>query len=79
MVTKDFIISIKLHPLPQWKIARLANLDPSTLSKIIIGCIDVTKDDPRLQRVCKVIGFPVENAIDGSPNSVDKEGGAVEL
>lgn len=79
MVTKDFIISIKLHPLRQWKIAKLANLDPSTLSKIIIGYIEVTKDDPRLQRVCNVIGFPVENAIDGSPNSGDKEGGEAEL
>lgn len=63
MVTKDFIIAIKLHPQPQWRIARQADLDPSTLSKIIIGCIDVTQDDPRLRRVCEVINFPIDRAV----------------
>ena len=63
MISKEFVIAIKLHPQPQWRIARQANLDPSTLSKIIIGCIDVTQDDLRLQRICEVINFPIDQAV----------------
>ena len=63
MISKEFVIAIKLYSQPQWRIAMQANLDPSTLSKIIIGCIDVTQDDRRLQRVCEVINFPIDRAV----------------
>lgn len=63
MVSRDFIIAIKLYPERQYRIAQKAGIDASTLSKIMNGAIKIKPDDLRLKRVCEILGFPSENAL----------------
>ncbi len=71
MISKKFRATIKLSEIPAWKIALKAGVDPSVLSKIMIGAIPVRPGDRRVKRVARVIGLREDECFED-----DEEGGA---
>ncbi len=57
MISKKFKASIKLSEIPAWKIAQIAGVSQSVLSKIMIGAIQVKPGDRRVKSVAEVIGL----------------------
>ena len=60
MLSRKFIIAIKLNDSPAYKIAREAGLNPVILSKLIHGALDVRPNDKRILKVAKVLGLKPE-------------------
>ena len=56
-ISREFLISLKLHPLPAYRIAQAAGLNPAVLSKLIRGIEPVKPDDPRIVEVGRVLGL----------------------
>ena len=56
MISQKLKAAIKLSPVPAYKIAQEAGLDPSTLSKMICGIIRIKPDDIRIVRVGQILG-----------------------
>ena len=61
MVNEKLKIAIKLGDKPAYKVAQEADLDPSTLSKLMCGIVRVKKGDPRVLAVGRVLGIPPED------------------
>lgn len=57
MVSQKLRVAIKLNEEPAYKLAQKAGLDPSTLSKLICGIIQVKPNDPRIIAVGRVVGL----------------------
>lgn len=57
MISKKFRATIKLSEIPAWRIALKAGVDPSVLSKIMIGAIPVRPGDRRVRKVADLIGL----------------------
>lgn len=70
MISKKFRATIKLSKIPAWRIALKAGVDPSVLSKIMIGAIPVRPGDRRVRRVADVIGLREDECFEN-----DEEGG----
>ena len=68
MVSKKLRGAIKLNHIPAYKIAHKAGIDPSTLSKLICGIVKVKPGDPRVIKVGKVLGIPVEDCFQDEVN-----------
>ena len=75
-LSQEFLVALKFHDLPDYKIAQLAGVNPTTLSKIINGIEPVRIDDNRIRRVAQVLGLDVAEAIDKTD---DQELGGAEL
>lgn len=60
MVSQKLKAAIKLGDEPAYLIAHRAGIDPSTLSKLICGIIQVKTGDQRVINVGKVLGIPPE-------------------
>jgi transcriptional regulator with XRE-family HTH domain len=56
-VSQKFVIALKLHPWPAYRIAQEAHVDPVTLSKLVNGIIPCRPDDERILRVAAVLGL----------------------
>jgi len=56
MISQKLKAAIKLSPVPAYKIAQEAGLDPSTLSKMICGIIRIKPGDKRIVRVGQILG-----------------------
>ena len=65
MVSEKLRAAIKLNHVPAYKIAHKAEIDPSTLSKLICGIVKVKKGDLRVIKVGKVLGIPAEDCFQG--------------
>ncbi len=52
-VSREFLIHLKLHELPAYKIAQWARVNPTTLSRLIHGIDKVQPSDPRIIAVGK--------------------------
>jgi transcriptional regulator with XRE-family HTH domain len=59
-VSKKLKIAVKLSDVPSYEIARQANLDPSTLSKLICGIANIKPQDHRVLAIGQVLGIPPE-------------------
>lgn len=57
MVNRELIKAIKLHPVPQYKLAWQAGINPVVLSQIITGYIRPAKGDQRVVRIGEILGF----------------------
>lgn len=65
MVSQKLKRAVKLSTLKSYQIAHLANLHPSTLSRIICG-IEIVKDgDPRVLAIGKVLGLTKQECFGG--------------
>ena len=67
-LSRQFLIRLKLHDLPAYKIAQRAGVNANTLSRLINGIDPVKPQDERIISVGQVIGlspsecFEKENA-----------------
>lgn len=57
-VSQKLIAAIKLNPMPAYKIAWSAGLNPTMLSKLINGIEKPKPNDQRIINVGKVLGVP---------------------
>ncbi len=64
MVSRAFIIGVKLADIPAWKIAQEAGLNPSVLSKIMSGALVVRPGDKRVLRVANILGLNAEECFE---------------
>ncbi len=64
MISKRLIMEIKLSPIPAYKIAQKAGLDPSTLSKMVCGITRTKADDKRVVRVGHVLGIKADECFE---------------
>ena len=67
MISRQFLISLKLHNRPAYKIAQEAGLNPTTLSKLVRGIDPVRPGDPRLVAVGKILGLSPEECFVQEP------------
>jgi hypothetical protein len=65
-VSQKFIAALKLSPLPAYKIAWSAGVNPTMLSKLINGIERPKPGDPRIIDVGRVLGIPAEECFDTS-------------
>jgi transcriptional regulator with XRE-family HTH domain len=56
-VSRQFLIRLKLHELPAYKIAQQAGVNPNTLSRLINGIDRVKPKDPRILAVGEIMGL----------------------
>lgn len=68
-VSDEFRVKVKLNDRPGYRIAQDADLDPSTLSKLLHGITRIKPMDDRVLRVGKILGL--------SPQECFKDGKAV--
>ena len=57
MVSNKLRSAIKLSHIPAYKIAHLAGIDPTTLSKLICGIVKVKHGDQRVIKIGKIFGL----------------------
>ncbi len=56
-VSEQFLIRLKLHELPAYRIAQRAGVNPNTLSRLINGIDPIKPGDERIIAVGRVIGL----------------------
>jgi len=56
-ISRKFLIQLKLNELPAYRIAQEAEVNPTTLSRLINGIDPVKPEDPRIIAVGKVLGI----------------------
>ncbi len=59
-VSKKLRAKIKLNNIPAYRIAQLAGMDPSTLSKLICGISTIKPNDQRVIKVGEILGISAE-------------------
>jgi len=64
MISHKLRAAIKLNPIPAYKIAHAAGLNPTTLSKLICGISKVRPGDPRVLKVGKILGLSPEQCFE---------------
>ncbi len=63
-VSRAFLIRLKLHKEPAYRIAQRAGVNPSVLSRLIRGIEPVRPGDDRVRRVAEVLGLGEEEAFE---------------
>ena len=63
-ISETFIIRLKLHTDPAYRIAQMAGVNPTTLSKLINGAEPVRLDDDRILRVGRILGLEPDQVFD---------------
>ena len=66
-VSKKLKEAVKLNPIPAYKIAQRAGVNPSTLSHLLLGITATKTNDPRIIAVGKLIGIPESECFDAEP------------
>lgn len=56
-ISQTFIIRLKLHSDPAYRIAQMAGVNPTTLSKLINGAEPLRPTDDRIVRVGRILGL----------------------
>jgi hypothetical protein len=63
-VSKKLWVKAKLSPLKDYEIAHLAELHPSTLSRLLCGIDKVKYGDPRVITIGQILGVPAEECFE---------------
>ena len=63
-LSRKFLIQLKLHREPAYRLAHAADLDPSALSAWIRGIRLPKKDDPRLLRLATLLQVRPEDVFE---------------
>jgi len=63
-ISQAFIIRLKLHSDPAYRIAQMAGVNPTTLSKLINGAEPIRPDDDRILRVGRILGLEPDQVFD---------------
>lgn len=69
-ISETFIIKLKLHKEPAYRIAQMAGVNPTTLSKLIHGAEPIRPDDDRLLRVGRILGLEPDQVFDSNELTV---------
>ena len=56
-VSKKFLIKLKLHKEPAYRIAQQAGVNPATLSQLITGALRLQANDQRVIAVGRILGL----------------------
>ncbi len=56
-ISETFIIRLKLHSEPAYRIAQMGGVNPTTLSKLITGAEPIRPNDDRILRVGRILGL----------------------
>ena len=56
-VSERFLIRLKLHELPAYRIAQRAGVNPNTLSRLINGIDPIKAGDQRIIAVGQIMGL----------------------
>ena len=64
MISKKLLTEIKLSSTPAYRLAQKAEIDPSTLSKMVCGIIKIKPEDKRVVRVGRLLGFEPEECFE---------------
>jgi len=64
MISKKLKEAIKLSSIPAYRIAQRSGINPSTLSKIVCGIINIKNGDSRMVKVGKIIGVKAEDCFE---------------
>ena len=67
MISKKLRDAVKTSDLKGYLIARKARVNPSALSGIINNTFEVKPTDPRVKRIAKVLGLPLEECFEPNP------------
>ena len=65
VVSQKLIAAIKLNPIPAYKIAWSAGVNPTMLSKLINGIEKPKQGDQRIINVGRVLGVPENECFQG--------------
>lgn len=60
MLSKKFMVAVKLSEMRAYKIAHKAGLTPVELSKLMNGIVKIKPNDGRILAVAKVLGLRPE-------------------
>ena len=63
-ISQAFIIRLKLHRDPAYRIAQMAGVNPTTLSKLINGAEPMRPADDRIVRVGRILGLEPDEVFD---------------
>ena len=70
-VSEQFLIRLKLHDLPAYRIAQAAGVNPNTLSRLINAIDPVKPGDERIVAVGRIMGLgPTECFEEVTPQGV---------
>lgn len=64
VVSREFIVAVKLSKQRAYEIAHQAGLHPSTLSKLVCGIEEVHPGDRRALAVARVLGLRPEDCFE---------------
>ncbi len=71
-LSRQFLIRLKLHELPAYKIAQRAGVNANTLSRLINGIDPVKAQDERIISVGQVIGLSPSECFEKENGDKDK-------
>lgn len=72
-ISRQFLIRLKLHELPAYRIAQQAGVNQNTLSRLINGIDPIKPRDERIIAVGKIIGLrPAECFEEVTPQMVEE-------
>jgi transcriptional regulator with XRE-family HTH domain len=77
ILSRKFITALKLHDLPAYRIAQMAGVDSSTLSKLINGISPIKENDERIVRIATVLDISADEAFDRSEDGTSMRHPAV--
>ena len=63
-LSRTFLVALKLSPDPAYRVAMRAGVNPTTLSKLIIGAQALHPGDHRIVAVGRQLGLPPESCFD---------------
>jgi len=63
-ISEAFLIRLKLHNDPAYRIAQRADVNPTTLSKLIHGAEPLRPADDRILRVGSILGLEPDEVFD---------------
>lgn len=63
-LSRQFLIRLKLHEFPAYKIAQLAGVNPNTLSRLINGIDPLKPEDPKILAVGEVLGLKASDCFE---------------
>ena len=71
-LSKQFLIRLKLHALPAYKLAQQAGVNPNTLSRLINGIDPVKPQDERIISVGQIIGLSPSECFEKGNEDVEQ-------
>ena len=76
-LSEEFLIRLKLHELPAYRLAQQAGVNPNVLSRLINGIEPMKPQDERIIAVGKVIGLAASDCFKKDENNDQLKDGEV--